>query len=200
VRLADERSFYLPLTQELIADALGLSIPYVNQCFASFAVTASSGSRIRSSSSTTSRRSRRSSISSATTQAAVDRRPAERTGVIVSWVITRSGSARRRCGRARCRAPALRRPDRAVALKPQRLLQQFVAQRIRVLVPFEQNPFGIAAAKCNEATSRTAPAKACGANHLVVRLGIGGDAAALGKPARPGNIGLHDVDRAAIDS
>jgi CRP-like cAMP-binding protein len=31
VRLADERSFYLPLTQELIADALGLSIPYVNQ-------------------------------------------------------------------------------------------------------------------------------------------------------------------------
>src|SRR5204863_2062145 len=31
VRLADERSFSLPLTQELIADALGLSIPYVNQ-------------------------------------------------------------------------------------------------------------------------------------------------------------------------
>jgi CRP-like cAMP-binding protein len=31
VRLADERSFCLPLTQELIADALGLSIPYVNQ-------------------------------------------------------------------------------------------------------------------------------------------------------------------------
>src|SRR5437764_1540896 len=31
VKLADERSFYLPLTQELIADALGLSIPYVNQ-------------------------------------------------------------------------------------------------------------------------------------------------------------------------
>ncbi len=31
MRLADERSFYLPLTQELIADALGLSIPYVNQ-------------------------------------------------------------------------------------------------------------------------------------------------------------------------
>jgi CRP-like cAMP-binding protein len=31
MRLADERSFCLPLTQELIADALGLSIPYVNQ-------------------------------------------------------------------------------------------------------------------------------------------------------------------------
>jgi CRP-like cAMP-binding protein len=31
VGLADERSFWLPLTQELIADALGLSIPYVNQ-------------------------------------------------------------------------------------------------------------------------------------------------------------------------
>src|SRR5690349_11399395 len=31
VRLADDRSFCLPLTQELIADALGLSIPYVNQ-------------------------------------------------------------------------------------------------------------------------------------------------------------------------
>lgn len=31
VNLADERSFRLPLTQELIADALGLSIPYVNQ-------------------------------------------------------------------------------------------------------------------------------------------------------------------------
>ena len=31
VSLADERSFCLPLTQELIADALGLSIPYVNQ-------------------------------------------------------------------------------------------------------------------------------------------------------------------------
>jgi len=30
-RLADERSFRLPLTQELIADALGLSIPYVNK-------------------------------------------------------------------------------------------------------------------------------------------------------------------------
>jgi len=31
LRLADERSFSLPLTQELIADALGLSVPYVNQ-------------------------------------------------------------------------------------------------------------------------------------------------------------------------
>jgi CRP-like cAMP-binding protein len=31
IELADERSFCLPLTQELIADALGLSIPYVNQ-------------------------------------------------------------------------------------------------------------------------------------------------------------------------
>jgi CRP-like cAMP-binding protein len=31
VSLADERSFSLPLTQELIADALGLSVPYVNQ-------------------------------------------------------------------------------------------------------------------------------------------------------------------------
>ena len=31
VGLANERSFCLPLTQELIADALGLSIPYVNQ-------------------------------------------------------------------------------------------------------------------------------------------------------------------------
>jgi len=31
IRLADERSFCLRLTQELIADALGLSIPYVNQ-------------------------------------------------------------------------------------------------------------------------------------------------------------------------
>src|SRR5437762_14321714 len=31
IGLADERSFRLPLTQELIADALGLSIPYVNQ-------------------------------------------------------------------------------------------------------------------------------------------------------------------------
>jgi len=31
INLADERSFCLPLTQELIADALGLSIPYVNR-------------------------------------------------------------------------------------------------------------------------------------------------------------------------
>ena len=31
VGLADERSFRLPLTQELIADPLGLSVPYVNQ-------------------------------------------------------------------------------------------------------------------------------------------------------------------------
>ena len=31
INLADERSFWLPLTQELIADALGLSIPYVNR-------------------------------------------------------------------------------------------------------------------------------------------------------------------------
>jgi CRP-like cAMP-binding protein len=31
ISLADERSFCLPLTQGLIADALGLSIPYVNQ-------------------------------------------------------------------------------------------------------------------------------------------------------------------------
>jgi CRP-like cAMP-binding protein len=31
LELADERSFRLPLTQELIADALGLSIPYVNR-------------------------------------------------------------------------------------------------------------------------------------------------------------------------
>jgi len=31
INLADERSFWLPLTQELIAHALGLSIPYVNR-------------------------------------------------------------------------------------------------------------------------------------------------------------------------
>jgi len=31
IGLADERSFSLPLTQELIADALGLSVQYVNQ-------------------------------------------------------------------------------------------------------------------------------------------------------------------------
>jgi CRP-like cAMP-binding protein len=31
VGLADERSFRLPLTQEMISDALGLSIPYVNR-------------------------------------------------------------------------------------------------------------------------------------------------------------------------
>jgi CRP-like cAMP-binding protein len=31
VGLADERSFQMPLTQELISDALGLSIPYVNR-------------------------------------------------------------------------------------------------------------------------------------------------------------------------
>jgi len=29
--LADERSYWLPLTQEMISDALGLSIPYVNR-------------------------------------------------------------------------------------------------------------------------------------------------------------------------
>jgi CRP-like cAMP-binding protein len=31
IGLADERSFRLPLTQEIISDALGLSIPYVNR-------------------------------------------------------------------------------------------------------------------------------------------------------------------------
>jgi CRP-like cAMP-binding protein len=31
VGLADERSYHLPLTQEMIGDALGLSIPYVNR-------------------------------------------------------------------------------------------------------------------------------------------------------------------------
>lgn len=31
VKLADERSFRLPLTQEMISDALGLSVPYVNR-------------------------------------------------------------------------------------------------------------------------------------------------------------------------
>ena len=31
IGLADERSFWLPLTQELIADALGLSVPHVNR-------------------------------------------------------------------------------------------------------------------------------------------------------------------------
>ena len=31
VGMADERSFRLPLTQELISDTLGLSIPYVNR-------------------------------------------------------------------------------------------------------------------------------------------------------------------------
>jgi CRP-like cAMP-binding protein len=31
IGLADERSFRLPLTQEIIADTLGLSIPYVNR-------------------------------------------------------------------------------------------------------------------------------------------------------------------------
>ena len=36
-------------------------------------------------------------------------------------------------------------------------------------------------------------------HHLVMRLGIGGDAAALGKPARPGDVGLHDVYGTAID-
>ena len=33
VGLADERSYRIPLTQELIADALGLSIPHVNRVF-----------------------------------------------------------------------------------------------------------------------------------------------------------------------
>ena len=36
-------------------------------------------------------------------------------------------------------------------------------------------------------------------DHPVVRLGIGGDAAAFGEPARPGDVGLHDIDRAAGD-
>jgi DNA-binding transcriptional regulator LsrR (DeoR family) len=31
IGLADERSYRLPLTQETISDALGLSIPYVNR-------------------------------------------------------------------------------------------------------------------------------------------------------------------------
>src|SRR5205807_1744095 len=31
IGLADERSFRMPLTQELIADALGLSVPHVNR-------------------------------------------------------------------------------------------------------------------------------------------------------------------------
>jgi CRP-like cAMP-binding protein len=31
VGLADARSYYLPLTQEMIGDALGLSVPYVNR-------------------------------------------------------------------------------------------------------------------------------------------------------------------------
>ena len=31
IGLADERSYHLPLTQEMIGDALGLSIPYVNR-------------------------------------------------------------------------------------------------------------------------------------------------------------------------
>jgi CRP-like cAMP-binding protein len=31
VGLADERSYHLPLTQEILADALGLSVPYVNR-------------------------------------------------------------------------------------------------------------------------------------------------------------------------
>lgn len=31
IKLADERSFRLPLTQEMISDALGLSVPYVNR-------------------------------------------------------------------------------------------------------------------------------------------------------------------------
>ena len=31
IGLADERSYRLPLTQELLADALGLSVQYVNQ-------------------------------------------------------------------------------------------------------------------------------------------------------------------------
>jgi CRP-like cAMP-binding protein len=31
IGLADEQSFHLPLTQEIIADALGLSVPYVNR-------------------------------------------------------------------------------------------------------------------------------------------------------------------------
>jgi CRP-like cAMP-binding protein len=33
VGLADERSYQMPLTQELIADALGLSVPHVNRTF-----------------------------------------------------------------------------------------------------------------------------------------------------------------------
>jgi CRP-like cAMP-binding protein len=33
IGLADERSYRIPLTQELIADALGLSIPHVNRVF-----------------------------------------------------------------------------------------------------------------------------------------------------------------------
>jgi CRP-like cAMP-binding protein len=31
IKLADEKSFRLPLTQEMISDALGLSVPYVNR-------------------------------------------------------------------------------------------------------------------------------------------------------------------------
>ena len=36
-------------------------------------------------------------------------------------------------------------------------------------------------------------------DHAVVRLGIGGDAPALGKATGPGDVGLDDVDRAAVD-
>ena len=36
IGLADERSFHLPLTQEMISDALGLSIPYVNRVLRQF--------------------------------------------------------------------------------------------------------------------------------------------------------------------
>src|SRR5258707_14128308 len=36
-------------------------------------------------------------------------------------------------------------------------------------------------------------------HHPMMRVGIGGDAAALGKAARPGEVELNDIDRATAD-
>ena len=65
VQLANEPSFCLPLTQELIADALGLNIPYVNQVLRSVRTITSFASRTSFSSLMMLKRCRGSSISNA---------------------------------------------------------------------------------------------------------------------------------------
>ena len=95
---------------------------------------------------------------------------------------------------------ALRQPDRAVAFEPRsapsaiRRASRSGSGRIRA-----PGAFGIDAAKCSEATSSHRAGEGVRRHHAVMRLGQRGDAPALGKPARPGDVGLHDVDRAAGD-